>query len=122
MKSHLIHTFVIGCFHVIENPEAVISDGSRTRAPTQCLFSFSCSFRQNLCQIIGWRPFPEIGAPPGNPGSSTGDDSKLQLTKLTNIWQPEIMSKPTHESNSGISFIHPHGVLGSTEVITLIFL
>ena len=28
----------------------------------------------------------------------------------------------THQSNSGISFIDPHRVLGSTEVITLVFL
>ena len=39
------------------------------------VFSYSCSFWQNLTEKIGWRPFPLWGcAPPpqGNPGSATG--------------------------------------------------
>ena len=58
-----------------------IIGGSKAGAMGACppvqILSFSCSFRENFGQIIGWHPHLEVGAPPShlrNPGSATAND------------------------------------------------
>ena len=54
-----------------------VADPRGTRDPRSLLLihilSFSCSFQQKFCEIIGWRPPPprKLVSNLGNPGSAT---------------------------------------------------
>ena len=86
--------------------------GRQGRAPHTQFLSFSCSFRQKVCKIIGWRPTSGIGVSHlVNPGSTTSSiellvfhkiissensvlKSNTVFAKLVDETKPNVVSKP----------------------------
>ena len=61
--------------------------------PLGLISSFSCSFRENIGQIVGWRPPPRGADPLGNTGSATAHEGRKKSLHISDFLSRYQISK-----------------------------